>query len=196
MQATFVDLTATEAVEIRQLGENAINRLGTILVREVSNAIAKDGPEGAVEVCHLKSLPMTNGTVDGLPRTSAVKLTSLKLRNPANAPDAAEQLALDQIQQQLNNGDAPAPLLVQRIEHPAAAPEWRVYKPLGIMAKCLKCHGDPAAQSDELRAKLNALYPGDQATGFNAGEWRGLIRVTIDNKPPTPPAKPTAKAHP
>ncbi len=171
------------AAEIRKLGEDAINRLATTLVREVTAAMAKEGPAGAVDTCHLKAVPLTNGTVAGLPRILAMKRTSLKLRSPANAPDAAEKLVLDHIQQLLDDGDSPPPLLVQRVEAPGAAPEWRVYKPIGMMPKCLACHGDPEGQPDALRAKLAERYPDDQATGYNTGEWRGLIRVTVAEAP-------------
>lgn len=184
VQARLVDDANPEAAEVRKLGEDAINRLATTLVREVTNAMTKDGAAGAVEVCHLKAVPMTNGTVAGLPRITAMKRTSLKLRSPANAPDAAEKLVLDHIQELLDNGDPPPPLLVQRIEHPGAAPEWRVYKPIGMLPKCLACHGDSEGQPEALRAKLAALYPTDEATGYSAGEWRGLIRVTVAATPP------------
>ena len=183
VQARLVEDATPEAAEVRKLGEDAINRLATTLVREVTTAMTKDGPAGAVEVCHLKAVPIANGTIAGLPRITAMKRTSLKLRSPANAPDAAEKLVLDHVQELLDNGDPPPPLLVQRIEHPGAAPEWRVYKPIGMLPKCLACHGDPEGQPDALRAKLAALYPADQATGYSAGEWRGLIRVTVAAAP-------------
>jgi mono/diheme cytochrome c family protein len=183
LKATFAEADTPEVAEIRKLGEAAINRLATQLVREVTSAMAKDGPEGAVETCHLKAVPITNGTVAGLPRITAMKRTSFRLRSPANAPDAAEKIALDHIQQLLDNGDSPPPLLVQRVEAPPAAPEWRVYKPLGIMPKCLACHGDSAGQSEALKTKLAALYPGDKASNYSAGEWRGLIRVTVADAP-------------
>ena len=47
-----------------------------------------------MEVCHLKALPLTGEIIAGMPRSTAVKRTSLKLRNPANAPDEYEQRAL------------------------------------------------------------------------------------------------------
>lgn len=182
-KARLVDDLSPEVAEIRKLGENAINRLAVTLVREVTRATANGGPEGAVDVCHLKALPITQGTVAGMPRITAVKRTSLKLRSPANAPDAAEQLVLEHVRKLLEYGDAPPPLLVQRVEPAGAAPEWRVYKPLGVMPQCAVCHGDPAGQSDALRAKLREHYPDDAASGYQAGEWRGLIRVTVADAP-------------
>jgi hypothetical protein len=183
LKVRLVDDNTPEVAEIRKLGENAINRLAVTLVREVTSATAKSGPEGAVDVCHLKALPITQGSIAGLPRITAVKRTSLKLRSPANAPDAAEQLVLDHINKLLEYGDAPPSLLVQRVEPADAAPEWRVYKPLGVMPQCAVCHGDPAGQSEALRAKLREYYPADQASGYQPGEWRGVIRVTVADAP-------------
>jgi len=60
---------------------------------------------------------------------------------------------------------------------------------------CAGCHGDPGQQSPALREKLNRLYPTDQPTGFAVGEWRGLIRVTVDPNPPPAP-KPAPKKSP
>lgn len=182
-KASLVDADAPEVAEVRRLGENAINQLANTLVREVTAALAKSGAEGAVDICHLKSVPMVKGTVAGLPRITAMKRTSVRLRNPANTPDAADEQVLGFIRQEMENGENPPALLVQRVENPPAAPEWRVYKPLGIMPKCLACHGNPAEQSAALRAKLSALYPADQATGYKAGEWRGLMRVTVADAP-------------
>ncbi|MFI5356506.1 MAG: DUF3365 domain-containing protein [Opitutales bacterium] len=179
MKATFVDANSPAVSEVRQYGEYAINRIGVSLLAEVNDALEKMSPEAAVDVCHLKYLKASHGTLAGLPRIATFKLTSLKVRNPADRPDAAEQIVLEIVRQQLENGDSPAPLLVQRVEPAQGPAEWRVYKPLGVMSQCLACHGDPASQSPALQAKLKKLYPNDEATGYQAGEWRGMIRVTV-----------------
>lgn len=172
-----------EVLEVRKLGENAINRLASTMVREVNRAIAKYGTDDAIETCHLKDVEIINGTIAGMPRITAMKRTSLKLRDRANAPDAADLQALDAIKKLLDNGDQPPSLLVQRFEPLNATPEWRVYKPLGMLPACLSCHGDTAMQSDLMKAKLHALYPTDQAVGYSVGAWRGLIRVTVADAP-------------
>jgi len=186
VQARIIAADNPEVADIRQAGETAITRIAYNLVREVNTALAKDGPEAAADICHLKDLPMTKGTVGGMPRITALKLTSLKVRSGNNAPDSADKQVLAYIQDQMNNGDAPASLLIQRVEGPGT-PEWRVYKPLGVMPKCLACHGDPAEQSPALRTKLGARYPKDQATGYTAGEWRGVVRVTVAENPAKQP---------
>lgn len=192
VNAEFVDPDSSAAAEVRRVGDNAINRLANTMVNELNVAMAKSSLEDAVDVTHLKNLPMTGDRLAVLPQIKAVKRTSLRLRNPANAPDAADQLALERVEKALAANYDPPKVLVQRIDTPGAAPEWRVYRPLGAAPLCLKCHGDPAEQSVALRTKLNTAYPADQAIGFRLGEWRGLLRVTVDLTPPPAP-KPTPK---
>lgn len=190
VKSTFITTDTPESAEVRKLGENAINRIAVSMVREVSVALADGGPDRAVDVVHLRNLPVTDGTIAGMPRITALKRTSLRLRSPVNAPDAADQLALEEVLRQLQSGDAAPSVLVQRAEIPPAAPEWRVYKPVGIMPKCMACHGDPAEQSETLRAILRHYYPEDQATGYAPGAWRGVLRVTVADAPIAPmPAK-------
>lgn len=196
IKADFVDPDSPdpEIIRVRRTGDDAINRLGYMMVQEIAAAVRKSGAEAAVEVAHLKKLPMTNGRISGLPNITAFKRTSLKLRDRANAPDPAEQLALQKFLDELTTGSVPPQVLVQRIENPDATREWRVYRPFGTLDVCLTCHGDLTEQPPELRAKLDQLYPVDQANGYASGEWRGVLRVTVDLTPP--PAPPPAPSNP
>lgn len=194
--ATFVDPDAPENTEVRDLGERAINRLGVTLVNEVAVAVAKRGAENAIDVCHLKALPLTGEILSGMPRITGVKRTSLRLRNPANAPDDAEKLALTRVEKDMENGKLPK-VLVQRVERAGAKTEWRVYRPVGIAPQCVTCHGPRESLEPGLLARLAERYPKDEATGYAAGQWRGLIRVSVgDALPPpakAPPASPASK---
>jgi hypothetical protein len=194
--AVFVDAESPEFSEIRAHGDRAITRVGYSLVTEVTSAVAKDGPEAAVEVCHLKALPLTGEIISGMPRITAVKRTSLKLRNPANAPDPAESLALEVYRKKIAADLDPPKLLLQRIERPGGKPEWRLYRPVAVMQQCLACHGHAENQSPGLRETLQKRYPKDEANGYRAGEWRGLIRVSVAEPAPPPPPAPAPKAAP
>jgi hypothetical protein len=192
--AVFVDAESPEVSEIRAHGDRAITRVGYSLVTEVTSAVAKDGPEAAVEVCHLKALPLTGEIIAGMPRIFAVKRTSLKLRNPANAPDPAEVLALEVYRKKIAADLDPPKMLLQRLDQPGEKPEWRLYRPVVVMQQCLACHGPAENQSPALRETLRKRYPTDDANGYRAGEWRGLIRVSVAE--PAPPPPPTPKAAP
>jgi hypothetical protein len=193
LSASFVDPEAPENREVREIGERAINRLGVTLVNEVAVAVSKSGAEKALDVCHLKALPLTGEIVSGMPRITAVKRTSLKVRNPANAPDAADQLALEKVDKDIQSGTLPK-VLLQRVDRPGAKPEWRVYRPVGMAQQCVTCHGPTESLTPELRARLGELYPKDQATGYAAGQWRGLLRVSVSDTPPPPPPAPAKTA--
>ena len=177
--AVFVTPATPEEKKIQSAGEFAIDRLAVSMVNEVRSALALGKPEDAVDMCHLTGLAK-NGVIPGLPRIIAVKFTSLKIRTSANLPDAADKLALDYFDHTPGTATSPPQPLVQRIDAPDSAPEWRVYKPIAVTTNCLVCHGSPGRQSPALRAKLDALYPNDRATGYQVGEWRGLIRVTVE----------------
>lgn len=183
----FVDPDSPGVAEVRALGERAINRLAFTMVNEVAVTVAKHGTEKAVDMCHLKALPLTGEIISGMPRITAVKRTSLRLRNPANAPDAADQLALERVQKDMEAGTLPK-VLVQRIDLPAGKHEWRIYRPIGVAQQCITCHGARDSFSPDLQARLAKAYPADKATGYSVGQWRGLIRVTVADPPPVPAA--------
>lgn len=182
--AVIVNPTTPAQKDVQRTGEAAIDRLAVSMVNEVRSALGGGEPEDAVDICHLKALPTTPGAIiSGMPRIAAVKFTSLKARASENMPDASDKLALDYIDHALNSGNAAPGVVVQRIDTPDSPVEWRVYKPIGITSNCLACHGDPAEQSPRLRGKLKAMYPDDQATGYKAHDWRGVIRVTVSDGP-------------
>ena len=188
LRAEFVDPAKPEVAAIRQAGEAAVAAVGKKLVTALNTALAAGGPEAAVLGCQTQALPLTAEKHADQPTLVSVKRTSLRLRNPANAPDAAERLALDHVAKLVATGQPPPPVLVQRIQTAGtAAPEWRVYRPIATKAECLVCHGDPATQSPALRTALQTRYPADAATGYAADQWRGLFRVTIA---PAPSARP------
>ncbi len=191
-QIVFVDPDGPEAAEIRRIGESAMNRLSFTMVSELNTAIAKGGLEAAVDVAHLTHLKWVNSRLENWPQITAAKLTSLRLRTPLNSPDAADKLALDRIKEELSSSPSPSSVLVQRIGPAGGTPEWRVYRPIGVAPVCIRCHGNAENQSATLHAKLMERYPVDNATGFEAGQWRGLMRVTVDLTPP-PSAKPAIK---
>lgn len=147
----------------------------------VTAAVQKGGPIQGVDTCQLQALPLTLESTDqSPPRITALKRTSLRVRNPANAPDPAEQAALTRVAQLIDAGEDIPPLLLQQLDAtPQHDAEIRVYKPLSMGAQCLACHGAPANFVPGLQETLTQRYPQDAATGYREGDWRGLIRVSL-----------------
>lgn len=180
----FLD-AADPAVEgVRKAGEAAIGAVGLKLTSALTQALGNGGPAAAVEFCRLEAQPITGEALPAHPQVLSVKRTTRRLRNPRNAPDAAEQAALAEMERRIVLGEKPLPVLVQKVAVTGdGRTEWRVYRPIMVQATCLACHGSPAVQSTELRSLLQTHYPADQATGYEVGDWRGLFRATVVSTP-------------
>ena len=175
---TFVDSADPAVADIAQFGYKTIDRIGGQLVSEVNRELASKEPSAAVAIMHLKRLELPK-PVAGQPSVTAIRRTSLMLRNPANAPDGADQAALNKIHKQLMDDQTVDKMLVQKIEQPGKAIEWRVYRPVASSQSCLACHGDPKTFAPGVKAALDQQYPEDKAVDYAAQEWRGVIRVSI-----------------
>lgn len=191
IESVFVSPESPELGDVKSLADRAINRLAYSLVSEAGTAVAKQGASAALAVCHLKFVPQTGDVIHDMPRVTGYKRTSLRIRDAANAPDEAEKLALERVKRDIDEGNSPPRMLAQRVLWSNRVSEWRVYRPIGVMAQCVTCHGPTSGMPDDLRTELSRRYPEDQATGYNVGEWRGLIRVSI--APATAPAAAPAK---
>jgi hypothetical protein len=164
---------AQEALAMEK-GTAAADALTGALIGHLTAALDEGGPEGAIEFCATEALALTAdamGTMDGVD----IKRTSTRVRNPANAPDSLEALALAYFEERLGaTGALPAAWL-----QPEGDQALRYYRPLVINQLCVQCHGPMGALPPKVLAALDARYPDDQATGYLAGDFRGLIRVRV-----------------
>ncbi len=176
---TWIDAADPTVAEIRRIADPLIQQTGNRMLSEVNRVLTKKGAEAGIDDLHLKEWKLPVAAA-GQPRITAVKRTSLRVRNLANLPDNADLAALMSIQTAMADGNTPPGVLVQRVEAAAGAPaEWRVYRPMITTAACLVCHGPVDSLTPGVKAKLERLYPGDKATEYRANEWRGVIRVSI-----------------
>ena len=174
----FFDPADPAVLEIRRLGEWTLDRAGVMMQAEVRRVLADTAPAMAIGVMHLKDYKLP-AYAPGKPAVTGLRRTSLHVRNPANAPDAADRAALALIKEQLDQGDPVAKILVQQVKQPGQPAEWRVYRPLVVIKQCLVCHGETAALAPGVQDALKVFYPHDTAVDYQAGDWRGLMRVTI-----------------
>ena len=191
LKFTWADPADPAVAEIRQAGESTIQFIGTRLISEVNQLLAAKGAEDAIDLLHLKSLSLP-ATRPGKPVITAVKRTSLKVRNHANAPDSADLAALMSIEKELMDGNNPPKVLVQHVAADGVTPEeWRVYRPISVVSACLACHGPTESLLPGVKAKLARLYPEDKAVDYAAYDWRGFIRVSLKPAPAAFAKKPS-----
>jgi hypothetical protein len=175
---SFVDSADPAVAPIAKAGFDEIARVGGLMVNQVNQALVGEDTGTMVSVMHLKNLALPK-PVAGKPEITAIKRTSLMIRDPHNKPDAADAAALEKIHQQLMDDQKPDAMLVQKVERPGQPTEWRVYRPIAASKSCLICHGDPKTFKPDVKEALDKLYPEDKATDYSSQEWRGVIRVSL-----------------
>ncbi len=154
----------------------ACGRLAGALQAELMKAMREDGPEAALAVCN----EIAPAVADSLSRELGLRVgrTSLRTRNPANAPDAWERPVLEDFARRVDDGVAPGDLEYAELAvRPGGARVFRYMKGIGTSGLCLRCHG--ARIEEGLAARLRELYPEDAAVGFAAGDLRGAFTVSL-----------------
>jgi len=147
---------------------------------ELMQAMQTGGPVNAIGVCKLRA-PAIAAELSAL-KGWQVGRTSLKVRNPANAPDSWERVGLESFEQRKQAGEDPARLEYYAVVEQKGKPVFRYMKAIPTAGLCLACHGtkiDPV-----VAAKLAELYPGDQARGYQVGDIRGAFTFIEPLSPP------------
>lgn len=159
--------------------------LGTELKAELTQAMARSGPTGAIEICRTRAPEIAAR----LSRDSGAKVsrTALRVRNPSNAPDDLQRAVLEQFAADLAAGQLQPPLEAAVEINRGGNVERRYMRAIPTDALCLTCHGTELAP--DVKAAIAKAYPDDQATGFATGQLRGAFSVIW-------PAVPMAAAKP
>ncbi|MFW8601568.1 Tll0287-like domain-containing protein [Desulfobacterota bacterium M19] len=158
----------------RNIAHQAVKELGTNLKKALKQAMKEGGPARAIAVCNEKALRIADKI--SLERGWRIGRTSLKYRNPANAPDAWERSVLLQFARRRAAGENPAGMEFSEIVNKNGRQEFRYMKAIPTAAICLKCHGRHIAPAIE--KEIHKLYPDDLATGFKLGDIRGAFTIT------------------
>ena len=153
----------------------AAKDLGEKLRAELVAALKAGGPSAALGVCRTVAPSIAEDMSQSHDLT--VGRTALRVRNPANAPDAFERRVLEDFAQRIAAGTDPATLEHAEIVTENGESVVRYMKAIPTAAEpCLACHGSNIEPT--LKAEILELYPDDQATGFAPGELRGAFTVT------------------
>jgi hypothetical protein len=155
-------------------GRAVAQKFAEVLQHTLTQALANGGPANGLTVCHEKAGQIaTELTAE---TNMLVGRTSLKLRNPANAPDNWELAVLKQFEARHAQGEAIENLeFFAVIDDDQGQKTFRYMKGIATTTPCLACHGDPI--DADLDAKLKALYPEDKARGYKEGELRGAFTL-------------------
>lgn len=165
--------------KIREIGEASAMMLLKTLKGELMTAMQKDEPVGAVEVCSNKAMALTKQIENET--SNQIKRTTFKYRNPNNAPDKYEAEALTYFEEALKKDGKLPPYYIQTVKENGKI-TYRYYKPLKVEGLCLTCHGDKNLMDKQLVEKIDKLYPQDKAYGYKEGDFRGVVRVSIDGE--------------
>lgn len=161
-----------------QRASQAADVLSQRLTGELAQAMATGGTVEAVSVCKERAPAIASE----IRETLGVEIgrTALRVRNPANAPDAWEADVLHRFEQRHAAGEPWTAIS----EHVSDGARLRWMRPIPMGEMCSACHGDVSTFSDETRQALRVNYPSDQASGFEVGALRGAFtaRVLLDDQ--------------
>jgi hypothetical protein len=152
-----------ETVDGEARGAEALRPLKSSLQTALLEGLS-EGPEGAIAVCRERA-PELAAQAGGA--GVLVGRTSHKLRNPDNAPKPWMRPLLNAYVAD------PADTTPRVVDLPDGGMGY--VEPIYVKALCLGCHGETVAPSVE--ETIAELYPEDQATGFEKGDFRGLFWV-------------------
>ncbi|MEZ0323711.1 MAG: DUF3365 domain-containing protein [Hydrogenothermaceae bacterium] len=176
-QSQQAQITPEKQEKIKEIGEASAMKLLKTLRGELLEAMQKEGPVGAVEVCSNKAMVLTKQVETET--STHIKRATFKYRNPQNAPDKYEVEALTYFEETLKKDGKLPPYYIQTVKENGKI-TYRYYKPLKVEGLCLTCHGDKNLMDKQLVEKIEKLYPQDKAYGYKEGDFRGVVRVSID----------------
>lgn len=169
--AIAADDLAQRAKKARELAHNYSEKLRTSL----ADALKAGGPVGAIGACNTLAPDLNTSITES--STFEISRTSMRVRNPENAPDAWEQVVLEQFQAALTAGRDPKTLETFDVVTTQEGQRlFRYMRPITMREpSCLLCHGPNVAQ--DVKAEIAKYYNDDKAVGFNLGELRGAFSL-------------------
>ncbi len=168
-------LAADDLEQRAQQSRKVVKEFAGALKMELKSALDQGGALQAITVCS------TSAPAIARQQSSRhgwrIGRTSLKPRNPGNAPDDWERAVLERFEQRRTAGEDPAGMEFFEMVEQNGNRLFRYMKAIPTAEKpCLACHGDNIRP--EVAAALDKRYPKDQARGFRAGDIRGAFTIT------------------
>ncbi len=174
---TVVESTGAESVDSASIAtaRDAATALGQGLMTALLARLETGGPDSALAFCADSAQALT-----GRYQLTGVDVhrTSLRVRNPSNAPDSAEVRVLEYLAGLKTAGTLPTEFVEVRRSGDGSR-ELRYFRPVMVAAGCLNCHGAVDGIKPSVRAVLAERYPEDAAVGYTEGDLRGVVAVRL-----------------
>lgn len=160
---------AAEDAELKAQAAAITQGFAAAMKGELEKAMQAGGPVHAITACNEKAPAIAK---EHSKAGWDVGRTSLRLRQPGNRPDAWEQKVLAEFEARKAAGE-PADTLAKA---EVVDGSFRFMKAIPTAEVCTNCHGREL--KPDVAARLEKLYPADQATGFKPGDLRGAFTLT------------------
>jgi hypothetical protein len=141
---------------------------------ELQGVMKQGGPVAAIGFCNIRA-PQINSQVSYDVGWDVAR-TSLKPRNPKNAPDAWEMAVLERFEARKAAGEDVKSMEHAEIVESDGQKVFRYMKAIPTAELCLTCHGSEIPA--EVATHLDQLYPKDTARGFKEGDIRGAFTLS------------------
>ena len=161
-----------EIARARARAADGAAHLMEALFEELMSALQAGPPEEALGVCGQRAQELTRAIA--AETGVLVRRTSLKVRNPLNAPDAYERSWLEKAAASPPSEEYAE---VVRTTDGSGGYELRYLRPLRVAEMCMPCHGEQLAAP--VRDAVESRYPADRATGYKPGDLRGAVSVRV-----------------
>lgn len=155
-----------------EIGKKLTMQTKASLANKLQQAIASKGYDGAVEFCNIQAIPITDSI--SLALNAKIRRVSDKPRNKTNQAKDGELFYIEMCKKALEDDKELKPFISENEEKMIG------YYPIVTNQTCLNCHGQSKEIGASTLAKLNELYPADEATNYKANEVRGLFVVEMN----------------
>jgi len=169
--STGESMVATEKLFI-QAAEQLVGQYSSALKGELMAALNNYGAPQAIRVCSQQAQALAlSHSAEGW----QIKRVSRKWRNILDRPDTVEVAMLEMF-----DDIATKEKYLTRWSGPDTARVFHYYKKIVVSDVCLQCHGDLQTFDLDLYKRIKIAYPYDKATGYKAGDLRGMFVVNVE----------------
>lgn len=172
----LLSISGCTKIEIKRRTETSretVREFAKSLKGALQGAMKAGGPLNAIGVCNVVAPEIAKE--QSKKYGWQVRRTSLKPRNPANAPDEWEQRVLYSFEKRKAAGEIAAKIEYAEVVDTGGKRQFRYMKAIPTVDICTKCHGVDIAP--EVIDHLDKLYPEDKARGFKPGDIRGAFSI-------------------